>query len=136
VDALSMQAGVMAVGSKNKPAVGGVGPGMELKGWVEKHSKVKGWQRRWMSFNAQRGQLMYFKFSGPDAFNGQPEPSDLQISGVVDIRYVVGVAHKPGVFRRVDIDGGAGKNYKLRLASDAEGRFWREQILVWREHFL
>jgi hypothetical protein len=95
----------------------------------------QGWKRRWFEFADTQGQLKYFTFKGPDGFTGQPTASQLTIDGVIDIRFVQGISHKPGELRRFNIDAGSQRQHKLRAASDAEGRFWCEQLLVWKGYY-
>jgi hypothetical protein len=58
----------------------------------------------------------------------------LELKGVIDIRYV-DIGHKPGEYKRINIEAGTARQYKLRVKSDAEGKHWCEQLQVWKDHF-
>eukprot|EP00615_Pteridomonas_danica_P010645 CAMPEP_0114349018 /NCGR_PEP_ID=MMETSP0101-20121206/15205_1 /TAXON_ID=38822 ORGANISM="Pteridomonas danica, Strain PT" /NCGR_SAMPLE_ID=MMETSP0101 /ASSEMBLY_ACC=CAM_ASM_000211 /LENGTH=353 /DNA_ID=CAMNT_0001487357 /DNA_START=86 /DNA_END=1145 /DNA_ORIENTATION=- len=134
-DGSNLSSDIGAVAALNDMLAGGsagtgsCAPGMELSGWVEKHNRVNGWQRRWFMFNSEMGRLQYYKYSGPSEFNGEPQSEMLELKGVIDIRYV-DIGHKEGEWKRINIEAGP-RQYKLKVQSDAEGRHWCEQLQVW-----
>ena len=121
------------------PAEAVVAEGLELAGWVEKFSRVKGWRLRWFRFNESSGNLEYYRFDGSakerEALGMAPPPQAmLSIDGVIDLHYVAEVSLKPGEDRRLNIDAGPKRKFKLRFPSDPIGKHWCEQLLVWRDH--